>query len=187
MQSLDPRIVIGVLVALAVIIVAFVLMQKRRSEELRGKFGPEYERLVRERGDARHAEQELGERVQRVQQLHIKPLSPEHRTRFAEAWRSDQARFVDDPKGAVVEADRLVADLMQVRGYPVGDFEQRAADVSVDHPHVVQNYRTAHDIAVREQRGKASTEDLRKAMVHYRALFEDLLETGEPEPREAHR
>jgi hypothetical protein len=94
---------------------------------------------------------------------------------------------VDDPKGAVVEADRLVADLMQVRGYPVGDFEQRAADVSVDHPHVVQNYRTAHDIAVREQRGEASTEDLRKAMVHYRALFEDLLETGEPEPREAHR
>jgi len=187
MESLDPRIIIGVLVALAVVVIAFVLMQKRRSEELRGKFGPEYERLVREHGDARHAERELDGRVERVKQLHIKPLSADHRARFAEAWRSDQARFVDDPKGAVVEADHLVADLMQVRGYPVGDFEQRAADVSVDHPHVVQNYRTAHDIAVREQRGEASTEDLRKAMVHYRALFEDLLDTTEPEPREAHR
>jgi hypothetical protein len=187
MESLDPRIVIGVLVALAVIVIAFVLVQKRRSEELRGKFGPEYERLVRQHGDARHAERELGDRIQRVQQLHIKPLSAEHRNRFADAWRSDQARFVDDPKGAVVEADRLVADLMQVRGYPVGDFEQRAADVSVDHPHVVQNYRTAHDIAVREQRGQASTEDLRVAMVHYRALFEDLLDTAEPQPREVGR
>ena len=187
MESLDPRIVIGVLVALAVVVIAVVLMKKRRTEELRGKFGPEYERLVRERGDARHAERELDDRVQRVKQLHLKPLSPEHRTRFAEEWRSDQARFVDDPKGAVVEADRLVADLMQVRGYPVGDFEQRAADVSVDHPHVVQNYRTAHDIAVRERRGEASTEDLRKAMVHYRALFEDLLDTPDVETREVHR
>ena len=187
MQSLDPRIIIGVLVALAIVVIAFVLMQKRRTDELRGKFGPEYERLVRQQGDPRHVERELGDRVERVKQLHIKPLTPEYRTRFAEAWRSDQARFVDDPKGAVVEADRLVADLMQVRGYPVGDFEQRAADVSVDHPHVVQNYRTAHDIAIREQRGQASTEDLRVAMVHYRALFDDLLDSVEPEPREAHR
>ena len=195
MESLDPRILIGVLVALAVVVIAFVLMQKRRTDELRTKFGPEYERLVHERGDARHAESELAHRVDRVKQLQIKPITPEARSRFAEAWRSDQARFVDDPKGAVVEADRLVADLMQVRGYPVGDFEQRAADVSVDHPHVVQNYRIAHDIAVREQRGEASTEDLRVAMVHYRALFEDLLDSSEssgepsnePEPREAHR
>jgi hypothetical protein len=187
MESLDPRIVIGILVALAVVVVAFVLMQKRRSDELRGKFGPEYERLVHQHGDARHAEKELSTRVERVSQLHIKPLPPEHRDRFAEEWRSDQARFVDDPKGAVAEADRLVADLMMARGYPVGDFEQRAADVSVDHPHVVQNYRIAHDIAVRQQRGEASTEDLRKAMVHYRALFEDLLESNQHEPREAHR
>ncbi|HEX6047916.1 MAG TPA: hypothetical protein VFZ21_01560 [Gemmatimonadaceae bacterium] len=187
MESLDPRIVIGILVAVAVVVIAFVLMQKRRSDELRGQFGPEYERLVRERGDPRHAESELSTRVERVKQLHIKPLSPEQRDRFADAWRSDQARFVDDPKGAVMEADRLVADLMQVRGYPVGDFEQRAADVSVDHPHVVQNYRVAHDIAVREQRGEASTEDLRKAMVHYRALFEDLLESDQHESREVHR
>jgi hypothetical protein len=187
METLDPRIVIGVLVALAVVVIAFVLMQKRRSDELRGKFGPEYERLVRERGDARHAEQELNTRVERVKQLHIKPLPAEERDHFAEAWRSDQARFVDDPKAAVLEADRLVADLMQRRGYPVGDFEQRAADISVDHPHVVQNYRIAHDIAVREQHGEASTEDLRKAMVHYRALFEDLLESDQHEHREAHR
>ena len=187
MESLDPRIVIGVLVVVAVVVVAFVLSQKRRTDQLRGKFGPEYERLVREQGDPRRAESELNSRVERVKALHIKPLSPEHRSRFADAWRSDQARFVDDPKGAVVEADRLVADLMQVRGYPVGDFEQRAADVSVDHPHVVQNYRVAHDIAVRQQRGEASTEDLRKAMVHYRALFEDLLDSNEPEPREVQR
>lgn len=187
MEALDPRIVIGVLVALAVIVIAFVLMQKRRSDELHSRFGPEYERLVRERGDARHAETELSDRVQRVKQLHIKPLDHDHRRRYVEEWRSDQERFVDDPKAAVVEADRLVADLMQFRGYPVGDFEQRAADVSVDHPHVVQNYRVAHDIALREQRGEASTEDLRVAMVHYRALFEDLLDTGEPEPREVHR
>jgi len=187
MDSLDPRILIGVLVALAVVIVAFVLMQKRRTDELRTKFGPEYERLVHQRGDARNAESELANRVDRVKHLQIKPITPEHRNRFADAWRSDQARFVDDPKAAVVEADRLVADLMQVRGYPVGDFEQRAADVSVDHPHVVQNYRTAHDIAVREQRGEASTEDLRVAIVHYRALFEDLLDSNELEPRETHR
>jgi hypothetical protein len=187
MESLDPKILIGLLVALAVVVVAFVLMQKRRSDELRGKFGPEYERLVRQHGDARHAETELAGRVDRVKQLHIKPITPEHRNRFAEAWRTDQARFVDDPEAAVKEADRLVADLMQVRGYPVGDFEQRAADVSVDHPHVVQNYRIAHDIAVRQQRGEASTEDLRVAMVHYRALFEDLLDANEPEPREVGR
>jgi hypothetical protein len=184
MDSLDPRIVIGVLVAIAVIVLSFVLTQKRRTDELRGKFGPEYERLVREHGDPRFAERELGDRVERVKQLHIKPLAADHRRRFTEAWRSDQARFVDDPKAAVVEADRLVADLMQVRGYPVGDFEQRAADVSVDHPHVVQNYRAAHDIAVREKRGDASTEDLRVAMVHYRALFDDLLDSGEPVAKE---
>ena len=186
MDSLDPRIVIGIFVALAVVLIAVVATRKRRTDELHSKFGPEYERLVRQHGDPQHAERELADRMDRVKHLQIRPIDAEHRRRFAEAWRSDQARFVDDPKGAVVEADRLVADLMQVRGYPVGDFEQRAADVSVDHPHVVQNYRAAHDIAMREQRGEASTEDLRAAMVHYRALFEDLLET-EPEPREAHR
>lgn len=187
MESLDPRITIAVLVVVALLAIAFVLSRKRRTDELRGKFGPEYERLVHERGDPRRVEDELSHRVERVKQLHIKPLPADQRAQFADAWRSDQARFVDDPKGAVREADRLVADLMQVRGYPVGDFEQRAADISVDHPHVVQNYRTAHDIAVREGRGEASTEDLRKAMVHYRALFEDLLAAGEPEPREVGR
>jgi len=186
MESLDPRIIIGVLVAVAVVVIAFVLTQKRRTDELRSKFGPEYERLVRQHGDARHAESELADRVDRVRHLQIRPLTPQNRDHFAEAWREDQARFVDDPKGAVVEADRLVANLMQVRGYPVGDFEQRAADISVDHGHVVQNYRVAHDIAIRERRGEATTEDLRRAMVHYRELFEDLLEV-EPETREAHR
>src|SRR5215216_549290 len=107
MESLDPKIVIGVLVALAVIVIAFVLAQKRRSDELRRKFGPEYERLVGQRGDIRHAESELSERMDRVKHLHINPITPEQRERFADAWRSDQARFVDDPKAAVIEADRL--------------------------------------------------------------------------------
>ena len=129
-------------------------------------------------GDRGKAEAELARRAERVKALHIRPLEPAQRARFADAWRADQARFVDDPTQAVAEADRLVGELMQARGYPVGDFEQRAADVSVDHPHVVENYRTAHDIAVRQARGEADTEALRKAMVHYRALFDDLLDSG---------
>ena len=185
MESLDPRIVIGVLVALAVVVIAFVLAQKRRSDELHSKFGPEYERLARIHGDTRRAESELGDRIDRVKHLHIKPLDEEHRHRFADAWRADQARFVDDPNSAVVEADRLVTDLMQFRGYPVGDFEQRAADISVDHPQVVANHRAAHEIALRNERGEADTEALRTAMVHYRALFEDLLETTTTERAEA--
>ena len=179
-----------ILVAIAAVIIiglVWMALSRRRSQQLRQRFGPEYDQTLRSEGNVRKAEAVLDARARRVEKLHIRPLAPADATRFDTAWRAVQARFVDDPKGAVVEADRLVADLMQVRGYPVGDFEQRAADVSVDHPHVVQNYRTAHDIAVREQRGEASTEDLRKAMVHYRALFEDLLESGEPEPREAHR
>jgi hypothetical protein len=180
---MDPKVLVLVLVALVVVGAAvWWLAQRRRSEQLRGKFGPEYDRALKESGDQRRAEAELAQRAERVRKLDIRPLQPADRTRFAESWRADQARFVDDPSGAVVEADRLVADLMQVRGYPVGDFEQRAADVSVDHPRVVQNYRVAHEVAVRQQRGEVSTEDLRKAMVHYRALFDELLEA--PAPRQ---
>jgi hypothetical protein len=109
--------------------------------------------------------------------LHIRPLTPSDATRFDGAWRTVQARFVDDPRGAVTEADRLVGEVMAARGYPVGDFEQRVADISVDHPDVVMNYRAAREIATVHAQGKATTEDLRQAMVHYRALFNDLLET----------
>ena len=178
---MDTRVLIAVVVGVLVLAIAvWMFMQKRRTDELRRRYGPEYDRLIREKGDRRRAEAILEQREKRVEQLAIRSLTADERARFAEAWRSDQARFVDDPSTAVAEADRLVADLMMARGYPVGDFEQRAADISVDHPKVVENYRIAHDIALREQRGEASTEDLRKAMVHYRALFDDLLADERP-------
>ncbi len=183
---MDPTtlIVLAIVVVVVLAIVAWAIMQRQRSEELRQRFGPEYDRAVAERGDQRRAEAELEERRKRVEQLHIRLLTPEERERFAEAWRMTQARFVDEPSVAIEEADRLVTDVMETRGYPVGDFEQRAADISVDHPDVVSNYRAAHAIARANARGEANTEDLRQAMVHYRALFEDLLETRELEPKE---
>src|SRR5918911_5457325 len=185
---MDTRILIAVVVGVLVLaIVVWLFMQKRRTDELRRRYGPEHDRLVRESGDRRRAEATLEQREKRVEQLAIRPLPPDERARFAEAWRSDQARFVDDPSRAVAEADRLVAEVMMARGYPVGDFEQRAADISVDHPRVVENYRAAHAIAQRNEADSAGTEDLRQAMVHYRALFEDLLEAEAPEPKEARR
>jgi hypothetical protein len=166
-------IVVGVLLLAAV---GFVLWQRRRTEELRTRYGPEYERAVQTTGDQRRAESELLRREERVKHLDIRPLAAEERTRFAGDWRTVQSRFVDDPRGAVSEADRLVEDTMKVRGYPISDFDQQAADLSVHHPRVVENYRAARDIARRHRRGEASTEDLRQAMVYYRELFVDLLE-----------
>ncbi len=167
-------IVVAVIVVIAIAGALWAFTQRRRSTDLRRRFGPEYDREVREHG-RRGAETELERRERRVEALEIRPISREDRERFGEEWRVVQARFVDDPRGAVTDADRLVGEVMRTRGYPVGDFEQRAADISVDHPHVVENYRAAHEIALRHKRGEASTEDLRKAMVHYRALFEELL------------
>jgi hypothetical protein len=156
-------------------------MMQRRTEELRKRFGPEYDRVINERGDARQAESELAARQKRVDRLDIQPIELAERERFIEAWRATQARFVDAPAEAIKDADRLVSEVMQARGYPVGDFEQRAADVSVDHPIVVENYRAARAIALANERGESGTEELRQAIVHYRALFEDLLETRERE------
>ena len=153
-------------------------------------FGPEYDRARQEHPDQRSAERELEERKERVEQLHIRSLSSDERDQFVERWRSAQAQFVDDPAGATRVADALIGEIMQARGYPVGDFEQRAADVSVDHPGVVEHYRAAHAIALRTDRGQADsgdTEDLRQAFVHYRALFDDLLEVEAPAPREIRR
>jgi hypothetical protein len=179
------------IVAVAVVAVAaiagWVILQRQRSESLRRQFGPEYDRAVAEQGDPRRAESELATRRKRVDQLHIRALSPHECQRFAEAWRGAQAHFVDEPSAAIHEADQLVTKVMEARGYPVGRFEQRAADISVDHPHVVSNYRAARQIALANQEGRASTEDLRKAMVHYRALFEDLLETPETAEKESVR
>jgi hypothetical protein len=158
---------------------AWYYLQQQRSQELQKRFGPEYERVQQRAGSKRDAEKELQARQERVDNLDIRPLSRAEYERFSESWRTVQARFVDDPVGATRDADRLVDEVMEVRGYPVGDFEQRSADISVDHPRVVENYRAARDIAERNARGTADTEELRQAFRHYRTLFEDLLETDE--------
>ncbi|HEX3319065.1 MAG TPA: hypothetical protein VHR84_00040 [Terriglobales bacterium] len=171
-------IIVVVIAVLVIAIAAYLAMRKRRSLRLRERFGPEYDRVVRHEGDVRKGEGVLEFREKRRERFELRTLSPVDRSSFEQRWDEVQARFVDDPKGAVTVADSLVMEVMQARGYPVGDFEQRAADISVDHPLVVENYRSAHDIALRHNRGQASTEDLRKAMVHYRTLFQELLETN---------
>lgn len=177
-------IIISVVLAAAVIILAAMLFtQRRRSGQLQQRFGPEYERTVSRYGSQKEAEEELIARERRVNRFKIVPLSREDAARFSEDWRAVQNHFVDDPKAAVEDADRQVRDLMQRRGYPMGDFEQRAADLSVDHAEVVEHYRTAHQIAVLNQGGKANTEDLRRAIVHYRAIFDELLEVDRPRER----
>jgi hypothetical protein len=170
-------IVIGVMIAA---IAAWLSLRKRRTERLRTQFGgSEYDRAVKEDGSRRQAEAGLNERTARVESLNIRPLAQGDRARFVESWSRVEARFVDGPGGAVTEADQLLGDVMSTRGYPVSDFEQRAADISVDHPLVLENYRTAHETALRQRTGQANTEDLRQAMIHYRTLFEELI--GEPE------
>ncbi|HEY1984489.1 MAG TPA: hypothetical protein VGG85_03725 [Terracidiphilus sp.] len=177
LADLNTSQIIAIAVVLLIVIglVAYLLTRNRRSARLRAQFGPEYERAVAEGGDRRRAEAKLAERADRVQSYHLRPLSPSDRAHFIDEWTSVQAHFVDNPTGAVAEADQLLGGVMGMRGYPVADFEQRAADISVDHPTVVDNYRTAHEIALRHGRGEASTEDLRKAMIHYRALFDHLV------------
>lgn len=172
---------IGLIAAVIILaaVVAWLLLDRRRSLRLRSRFGPEYERMVRQEGDRRRAENELERREKRVERLHVHPLLARDRDRFLAEWRADQARFVDDPAGAVTEADRLVQEVMRQRGYPVADFDQRVEDISVDHPHLVQNYRAARELVARHRRGEASTEDLRKALVYYRGLFDELLEVHE--------
>ena len=166
-----------VVVLIAIAVAAFFYFRLQRSENLRKQFGPEYRRAVKQYGDQRKAEAELAEREKRVRKLDIRGLTGDEKNRFADNWKKAQAHFVDAPSPAVSEADSLVKELMLARRYPVGEFEQRAADISVDHPDVVNNYRNAHEIAERNKSGKATTEDLRQAMVHYRSLFEELLET----------
>jgi hypothetical protein len=180
---MDPWVWIVLLVLLVVVAAGALYLQQQKTRQLRAHFGPEYERSVREVGDRRRAEAELKGREERVAHLDIRPLASEDCAHFANAWRSVQALFVDDPERAIAEADRLVTEVMRKRGYPIADFEQRAADISVDHPRVVENYRAAYAIARRREQGQASTEDLRQAMVHYRTLFEDLLEAEPVEQR----
>lgn len=178
---MNDTAVIAIIVAVVVLILgvaAVMYLQKRRSErsaDLRRRFGPEYDRALEETGDASKAEATLDQRRKRVERLKIRPLVPEDSGRFRESWTRVQSRFVDDPKGAMTEADQLIAEVMTKKGYPMSDFEQRAADISVSHPTVVENYRAGHNIALRHAKGEASTEDLRQAMIHYRSLFAELI------------
>ena len=183
-MTLDGNMLAILVVLVLLAAVAAVLHYRRhQSHTLEKHFGPEYERAVHDYGSRPKAEAELLARQKRVSKLHIVPLSPQDAARYADAWKAVQARFVDSPQGSLAEADRLVCDLMQKRGYPMGDFERNAADISVHHPAVVDHYRAAHDIALREQRGEVDTESMRQAIIHYRALFSELLEVEQPADR----
>lgn len=175
-------IAIIVIAVLVVIGVAVSVIRRRERDRLRKEFGPEYERQVQDSdGNRLKAESALIKREKRVEKFDIRPLAPEQRARFADEWQQVQAKFVDDPERSIALADALVGEVMKARGYPVDDFEQRAADLSVEHPGVVSNYRAAHEIALRHSKGQGDTEDLRNAMIGYRSLFEELLHADAPE------
>jgi FtsZ-interacting cell division protein ZipA len=182
METLDTQtwMILAAVVVVALIAVGAWFYRRKQSHTLQEHFGPEYDRTVTELGSRAKGESELKAREKRVERLELIPLAAPEAVRFSEAWQALQSRFVDNPKGVVVQAEQLVRELMEKRGYPMGDFERRAGDISVDHPEVVANYRAAQAIAVRDQRGSADTEELRKAVVHYRALFDELLEVREP-------
>lgn len=171
-----------IVIAAAVVVIAaigFYAWQRRQSQALAARYGPEYQRAVSEAGSQRRGEAELRRREERLEQLDIRPLTAQQQTQYERQWRATQARFVDDPAGAIADADVLVEDVMKTRGYPVSDFDQKAADLSVHHARVVENYRAARAIARRHRQGDATTEDLRQAMVYYHGLFADLLEDRE--------
>jgi len=173
-------VIVAVVVVVAIAALAWMWARMQRTKRLQGRFGPEYGRTLHRTGDTGAAEEELERREQRREEFDIRPLAPEAQRRYGERWRAVQARFVDEPASAVGDADKLIGEAMRDRGYPVEDFDQRAADLSVDHPDVVENYRAAHRIAVANSSQSASTEDLRQAMVHYRSLFERLIGANEP-------
>lgn len=174
---MDTRILVPaiIIIAAVVVIVALLYARKRKSEQLKERFGSEYNRVVEQHGDPRRAEAVLADREKRVSRFAIHSLSEVDCDRYSQDWMAVQNRFVDDPPGSVIEAHELVTRVMNSRGYPMSDFEQQAQDVSVNHPTVVQQYRAAHEIVLRHGKGGASTEDMRKAMVYYRSLFEELL------------
>lgn len=175
MSTTELIAAIALVTILAVSLATIIFFRKRRTERLRSQFGAgEYAHAVELGRNRRHGEADLAKRGARVESFDLQPLTLADQTRYEESWRRVQARFVDSPASAVVEADQLLRDVMSVRGYPVSDFEQLAADISVDHPTVMKNYRTAHEIAFRQTKGQASTEDLRQAMIHYRTLFGEL-------------
>lgn len=181
---MDPKIVgVIVVVVLLAVVVAIIISRKRQAERLRGAFGTEYDHQVEAAGGSHSkAEAELLKREKRVKRLDIRPLPPAKREAFLADWQQVQAGFVDDPEKSIALADALVGDVMKARGYPVEAFDQRAADISVEHPELVANYRAAHEIAVRHRQGNAGTEDLRAAFIGYRSMFEELLGLSAEEP-----
>ncbi|MBV8903582.1 MAG: hypothetical protein JOZ22_08105 [Acidobacteriia bacterium] len=181
--------IVVILVAVLVIaaIVIWMLRGKKRTKQLRTQFGPEYDRAVRWSGSRTKAEEDLLRRQKRMETVHIRPLAEEDRERFAAQWRETQTRFVDDPAGSIHDADHLLCELMKVRGYPISDFEHRAEDLSVHYPALVRNYRAAHAVGFRLERGEASTEELRQALVYYRDLFDELLEVHAVGPQGVRR
>jgi hypothetical protein len=187
-QLTTPEIIVIAVVVVAVIVAvaAYIAWRRKHKEKLQRKFGSEYDRSVAAHGSERKAEAALENRQKRVESLPLRDLASGERERFLERWKAVQLAFVDSPRGALTEADDVVSAVMQARGYPVSDFEQRAADISVDHPRVTENYRAAHAVDARLRAGQAATtEDLRTAMIHYRALFDDLVQPTVAEQRAA--
>jgi hypothetical protein len=168
-----------VLLVVVVAVVAVALLRTRRTQKLKSRFGPEYGRAVEQAGKKSLAEAKLEKLEKRVQGFNLSPLSPAACAQFVAEWQKIQSRFVDDPKDALLEADQLIQKMMAAQGYPMADFEQRSLDISVDHPLVVEHYRAGHEIALRHAQGRASTEDMRQAMLHYRTLFNEW--SGQPE------
>ncbi len=179
---MDTTTIIIILAVVAILLIggglAWIFYRRRHSAQLRERFGPEYEHAVQILGDPHKAEAELEGRQKRVEAMDIHPLSVVQRDRFMAEWRAIQTNFVDEPSQAIVDADHLIQEVMQTRAYPVSDFEQQAADLSVNYPEVVSNYRAAHEIALKNEQQNADTEELRRAMVLYRSLFNDLVEAG---------
>jgi len=174
---MNPTLIGIIVLAVALLVIGglWLASRKKKSETLEKRFGPEYERTVRETGKRTTAEKDLEQRAERVEKLHIRELTPDEQARFSQSWKKVQTRFVDEPAAAIGEADGLVQEAMNTRGYPVGDFDQQAADISVNHPDVVTHYRAGHEIAQKHANKSVGTEELRQAMLHYRALFDELL------------
>ena len=182
---MDDTTLLAIVVVAALVVLAlagFLAARAKRRRELRDRFGPEYDHTLEREGSKRKAERDLQERAAERDRLHLRELTAAERDRYRDEWQGLQASFVDRPESAMADADRLVTSLMRDRGYPVDDFDRQADLVSVDHPHVVSHYRTAHEIHDRARSGRVTTEDQRQAIVHYRALFDELLETETNRP-----
>jgi hypothetical protein len=179
MNTLTTIIIVVVVLVIIGGILGMVFAGRRRSKRLHDQFGSEYDHTVQSMGDEKKAQAELAERQKHVKALDIRPLSISERERYLADWTAIQSKFVDEPGQAIVDADHLIMEVMQVRAYPVSDFEQRAADISVSYPALVSNYRAARAIALKNEQHQANTEELRQAMIYYRSLFEELLKTEE--------